>query len=75
MTRVEDREFTEHVRWAHHGQQILAAVRGVTRQLHLAGGDDVQGVALLALPEDRGSAGKSTVSSCSTRACTAWATP
>src|SRR5699024_11135049 len=57
-TRVEDREFTEHVRWAHHGQQILAAVRGVTRQLHLAGGDDVQGVALLALLEDRGSAGE-----------------
>ena len=54
--RVEDREFTEHVRRAHDGQQVLTSVGGVTRQLHLAGGDDVQGVALLALLEDRGSA-------------------
>ncbi len=51
--RVEDRQLAEHVRRTHDGQQVLATVRRTAADLHLAGNDDVQAVAGLALGEDR----------------------
>src|SRR5699024_10639204 len=50
--RVEDGQLAEHVGRAEDRQQVLAAVRRLAGELHLAGGDDVQAVALLALADD-----------------------
>jgi hypothetical protein len=49
---VEDGQLTKHIRWAHHGEEVLTAVSGVASELHLAGGDDVQAVTWLVLFED-----------------------
>src|SRR5699024_11627177 len=53
---VEDGHLTEHIGWAHDGQQVLTAIGSVASQLNLAGGDDVQAVAWLTFFEDGGAA-------------------
>src|SRR5699024_2297131 len=52
-SRVEDGELTEHVGRAEDRQEVLATVGRLAGELHLAGGDDVEAVALLALADDR----------------------
>ena len=54
--RIEDGELAEHIGRAHHGQEVFAAIRGVTGELNLAGGDDIQTVTGLAFIEDGGTA-------------------
>ena len=49
--RVEEAELTEHLAGAEYGEQVLAAVGGAAAELHLAGGDDVEPIAGLALLE------------------------
>ena len=49
--RVEQRQLAEHLAGAEDRQQVLAAVGGGAAELHLAVGDDVELVALVALVE------------------------
>ncbi len=54
-TRIEDGQLAEHVRRAHHSQEVLAAVRRVAGKLNLARSDDVETITWLALLKDGGS--------------------
>ena len=56
--RVEDRQFAEHVRRAHDGQQILASIGRAATDLHLPRDDDVQPIARFPLGEDCVSTGE-----------------